>query len=81
MSSLYLSLASAMIPFLAWYPLKRWVKRDRPTKNVPVTLEDGSVVELGGTKGGPTVEMGAMSDARAAARARARDDAAGDGLV
>ena len=58
-SSLYLSFASALIPFVAWWPLKQWVKRDTPTKNVPVPLEDGTVIELGGTKGGPTVEVGA----------------------
>lgn len=57
-SSLYLSIGSALIPFLAWYPLKRWVKRDTPTKNVPVRLEDGDVIEIGGTAGAPTVELG-----------------------
>jgi amino acid transporter len=57
-SSLYMSFAAALIPFLAWYPLKKLVKRDTPTKNVPVSLEDGTVVELGGSRGAPAVEMG-----------------------
>lgn len=58
-SSLYLSLAAAMVPFIAWWPLKRWVKRDIPTQNVPITLQDGSEVLLGGSgPDAPVVEMG-----------------------
>lgn len=57
-SSLYLSFGSALIPFLMYFPLKKLVKKDTPTKNVPIRLEDGSVIEIGGTPGAPAVELG-----------------------
>jgi amino acid transporter len=57
-SSLYLSFGSALIPLVLWYPLKKLVKRDTPTKNVPVPLEDGTVIEVGGTPGAQAVELG-----------------------
>jgi amino acid transporter len=57
-SSLYLSFASALIPLVLWYPLKKLVKRDTPTQNVPIPLEDGTTIEVGGTRGAPSVEMG-----------------------
>jgi amino acid transporter len=57
-SSLYLSFTAALIPLVMWYPLKKLVKRDTPTKNVPVPLDDGAVIEIGGTRGAPAVELG-----------------------
>jgi hypothetical protein len=57
-SSLYMSFAAALIPFVMWYPLKKLVKKDTPTKNVPISLEDGTVIEVGGTRGAPAVELG-----------------------
>lgn len=56
--SLYLSFGSALIPLLLYFPLKRWVKKDTPTKNVPVTLEDGTEIQIGGDEGAPAVELG-----------------------